>query len=210
MDIIDAYLRVSAQTEALVRTIPDEQFTFATPCAEWDVKALCNHIYVGEIIVSTRILGLPQPDPKSTADRLGDDPKGKISAAFHELRELLSTPNVLERTVFTHRDGKSYERDLEGLVVRRIADLLVHNWDLSKALGRSTADFDPELVAWTSEHYRSRFDGFERTAPQILASVAQETPSPKGANDADLLAAFMGRDVQFTPRVLGADERRTP
>ncbi|WP_432826697.1 TIGR03086 family metal-binding protein [Dactylosporangium sp. CA-092794] len=201
MDIIDAYMRVSAQAEALVQSIPDDKFNWATPCSEWDVKALCNHIYAGEIIVSTRIQQAPLPDPKSREDRLGDDPKGKISAAFDELRGLLSKPNALDQIVITSRDGVDYERELEGLVSRRIADLVVHNWDLRKALGLPTADFDPELVAWTLRHFQDRFEGYERTAPQILNSVAQERPTPEGATDADRLAAFMGRDVDFTPRV---------
>jgi uncharacterized protein (TIGR03086 family) len=213
VDLIDAYMRVSAQAEALVRSIPDERFNFATPCREWDVKALCNHIYAGETIVSTRILGLAQPDPKSSVDRLGDDPRGKIPSAFDELRELLSKPGALDQTVYTHRGGKTYARDLDGLVSRRTADLLVHNWDLSKALGRSTADFDAELVAWTLTHYQRRFEGYERTAPHLVASVAEEKPAPEWANDADRLAAFMGRDVEFTPGVFGAESqhpRRQP
>jgi uncharacterized protein (TIGR03086 family) len=204
VDIIYAYKRVSAQAEALVRSIPDGRFHFATPCAEWDVKALCNHIYAGDIIVSTRILEAPLPDPKSGEDRLGDDPKGKISAAFGELRELLSKPDALDQAVITSRDGVDYERELEGLVSRRIADLVVHVWDLQKALGRSTADFDPELVAWTQRHFEDRFDGYDRAQPPVIASVAEEKPLPAGANAADRLAAFMGRDVEFTPGAFGA------
>jgi uncharacterized protein (TIGR03086 family) len=199
MDIIEAYIRVSAEAEALVQSIPDDQFNFATPCSEWDVKALCNHIYAGEIIISTRVLGLPQPDPKSSEDRLGDNPKGKLSEAFNELRELLAKPNALDQNVFTSRDGVTHERDLEGLVSRRIADLVVHNWDLAKALGRSTADFDPELVAWTLAHFQSRFEGYDRTQMPIIGSVAEQKSLPKGATDADRLAAFMGRNVDFIP-----------
>lgn len=195
MDTIDAYQRATAYAESLVWSIPDTGFSLPTPCSAWDVKALCNHIYAGDIIVSTRIREQPQPDPKSLEDRLGDEPKEKISAAFAELRGLLSQPGVLDRTVYTHRDGKSYARDLRGLVERRIADLVVHNWDLSKALGRRTADMDPELTAWTLAHFQHRFEGYERTAPQILASVSPEKPIPPGANAADRLAAFMGRDA---------------
>jgi uncharacterized protein (TIGR03086 family) len=201
MDTIDAYLRVSTQAEALVLSIPDDCFAVATPCSEWDVRALCNHIHAGDIIVSTRILALPQPDPKSAEDRLGDDPKATIRAGFDELRELLSRPGVLELTVYTHRDGQRHERDLEGLLARRTADLLVHNWDLAKALGHPTDDVDPDLVTWTWDHYRARFSGYERDAPQIIASVAEPKPAPGGANYADRLAAFMGRDVNFTPAV---------
>jgi uncharacterized protein (TIGR03086 family) len=203
VDIIDAYARVSAQAQALAQSIPDEGFAYATPCAEWDVRALCNHIYTGEIIVSTRIRGLPQPDPKSAEDRLGDDPKARISGAFTELRGLLSTRPDLDMTVYTHRDGQRHARDLGGLLSRRTADLLVHNWDLTKALGGSTADFDPDLVDWTLQHYRDRFEGFERSAPQILASVAPPRALPAGTNAADRLAGFLGRDVGFTPHLFG-------
>jgi peptide/nickel transport system substrate-binding protein len=206
MNIVDAYMRVSARAEALVQSIPEDRFNYATPCSEWDVKALCNHIYAGEIVVSTRIQRAPLPDPKSSEDRLGDDPKGKISAAFDELRDLLSKPDALDQTVLTSRAGVTYERDLEGLVSRRIADLVVHTWDLQKALGRSTADSDPELVAWTLEHFRARLEGYDRNAMPIIGSVALAKPLPEGANDADRLAAFMGRNVEFTPGVFHASE----
>jgi hypothetical protein len=33
MNIIDAYMRASAQAEALVQSIPDDQFSFSTPCS---------------------------------------------------------------------------------------------------------------------------------------------------------------------------------
>jgi uncharacterized protein (TIGR03086 family) len=199
MDIIDLYNRVSAQAEALVRSIPDDRLGFATPCSEWDVKALCNHIYAGDIIVSTRIRNEPLPDPKSTEDRLGDDPKGKIAAAFADLRGQLAEPGILDQTVITSRDGVDYQRELAGLVDRRVADLVVHIWDLEKALDLPTDDFDPEIVAWTLDHFQTRFEGYERTAPQILASVAEEKSLPADATGADRLAAFMGRDVEFTP-----------
>jgi uncharacterized protein (TIGR03086 family) len=198
MNIIDAYVRVSAQAEALVQSIPDDQFNFATPCPGWDVKALCNHIYAGDIVVSTRILNAPQPDPKSSEDRLGDDPKGKISAAFDELRELLSKPEVLGQHVTTMGpQGDLHDVILGNLLAKRVADLVVHNWDLSKALGRSTADFDPELVAWTLAHFQARTP--EDRTHNHIAIAAQEQPIPEGATDADRLAACLGRTVDFTP-----------
>ena len=198
MNIIDVYMRVSAQAETLVQSIPDDQFNFATPCPGWNVKALCNHIYVGDIVVSTRILGAPQPDPKSSEDRLGDDPKGKISEAFDELRELLSDPDVLGQHVTTSGpEGDLHDVILGNLLAKRVADLVVHNWDLSKALGRSTADFDHELVAWTLAHFEARTP--EDRTHNHIAIAAQAQPIPQDATDADRLAARLGRTVDFTP-----------
>jgi uncharacterized protein (TIGR03086 family) len=198
MNIIDAYMRVSAQAEVLVQSIPDDQFHFATPCPGWDVKALCNHIYAGDIVVSTRLLAAPQPDPKSSEDRLGDDPKGKISAAFGELRELLSKPEVLRQHVTTTGpQGDLHDVILGDLLAKRVADLVVHSWDLSKALGRSTADFDPEIVAWTLAHFRARTP--EDRTHNHIAIAEQEQPVPQGATGADRLAACLGRALDFTP-----------
>jgi uncharacterized protein (TIGR03086 family) len=202
MNIIDAYQRVSAQAEKLVQSIPDNQFNFATPCPGWDVKALCNHIYAGDIVISTRLLGAPPADPKSSEDRLGDDPKGKISAAIYELRELLAKPDVLGQHVTTMGpQGDLHDVILGNLLAKRVADLVVHNWDLAQALGRSTADFDPELVAWTLAHFEARTP--EDRTHNHIAIAAQAQPVPQHATDADRLAARLGRPVVFTPGAAG-------
>ncbi|WP_432826703.1 TIGR03086 family metal-binding protein [Dactylosporangium sp. CA-092794] len=198
VDIIDAYMRVSAQAEELVRSIPDDRFGFATPCPGWDVRALCNHIHAGDIVISSRIRGTTLPDPKSAEDRLGDDPRATLCAGFDELRGLLSKPDVLDRhTTTVGPQGDVHDAIVGNLLAKRVADMVVHNWDLAKALGLPTAGFAPDLVAWTLAHFEARTA--EDRSHNHIAIAERPQPAPRDATDADRLAARLGRPVDFAP-----------
>ena len=138
---------------ARVDGVPDGAWERSTPCADWDVRALVNHV-VGE----NRWL-VPLLDGATVADvgtdldgdLLGDDPKG----SWHEsvgpaLEAVEKTP--LDQTVHLSFGDFPAEEYLWQLT----ADVLIHGWDLARA-----TDQDESLPADLVEACGRWFDGVE-------------------------------------------------
>jgi uncharacterized protein (TIGR03086 family) len=115
-----------------------------TPCTEWNVRALVNHV-VGEDRWTK-----PLVDGKTIAevgnafdgDLLGEDPKSSAQAAADE-----ALAAVVERLPAGGKVHLSYgEEDIGEYISQLAADHLIHGWDLAAATGQ-TRDLDPELVA---------------------------------------------------------------
>ncbi len=115
---------------ALVR---DEDWVRPTPCTEWDVRALVNHVVGANVRYVMLLNGAPLGDVEATraVDHLGDDPTAAFEATAAEMIACFREPASFERT-FRHAAG---ERDGRELLVMRVYDIGVHTWDLARAVG---------------------------------------------------------------------------
>lgn len=118
-------------------------------------------------------------------DHLGDDPLGSIEAALGAQLDAFAQPDIAGR-VFQHPAG-----DMPGAQVLRfrVGDLLVHRWDLARAIGADeTLDADLVEEVW---------EGIEPMLPMIAASgVFGSGPSGDVSAEAPLqvrLLDAMGR-----------------
>jgi uncharacterized protein (TIGR03086 family) len=160
-----------------------DQLEDATPCTEWDARALISHVISGNLGFAAMVAGQPMPAPG--ADAHGGDLAAVFQDSFDQLCAAFDSPGVLER-VFPTPLG---EGPGTLLVALRITELTVHTWDLMAAT-RQPGDFDPELVGFVDTLLRSQ------PIPRgVNAPFALEQPPPQGATDADRLAAFTGRVV---------------
>jgi uncharacterized protein (TIGR03086 family) len=115
----------------------------STPCADWDVRALVNHV-VGELLWAPPLLEgktIDEVGDRFDGDVLGDDPKAAFEAASGPFLTAAAQPGNRERTVhlsFGDFPGSEYLGQLG-------SDVVIHTWDLAK--GADTNDrLDPELV----------------------------------------------------------------
>jgi uncharacterized protein (TIGR03086 family) len=160
-----------------------DQIEHATPCTEWDVRALIDHVVGGNLRFAAMVAGEPGPDDGE--DVLGGGPLASFQNSFSRLCEAFDRPGFL---------GQAFPTPLgEGpgalLVEMRVVELTIHTWDVAVAIGWPR-DLDPELVGFAGSVLRSRPIPREAGGP-----FAPEQPSPPGATDADRLAAFAGRIV---------------
>lgn len=160
-----------------------DQIEHATPCTEWDVRALIDHVVDGNLRFAAMVAGEPGPD--GGEDVLAGDPLASFQSSFSRLCEAFDHPGFL---------GQAFPTPLgEGsgalLVEMRVVELTIHTWDIAAAIGRPR-DLDPELVDFAGSVLRSR------PIPRgVGGPFAPERPCPPGAADADRLAAFAGRIV---------------
>jgi len=181
---LDRFDRAAALATRVVDAITADQYDLPSPCAEWTVRGVLNHMVTGNLMAEAIVAGVAHPD--RSVDRLGDDPRGVFAASLASTRAALATPGLMERMVATPRG----EAPGVALVHMRVAELVVHGWDLAKATGQST-DLDPELAADALAAWRERFGD----RPRTTLPFGEPQPVPDDATAADKLAAFLGRTV---------------
>jgi uncharacterized protein (TIGR03086 family) len=124
-----------------------------TPCDEWDVRALVNHVVGGN--VRYRMILDGQPDEAVLAtharDMLGHDPLASFDTGLKEVTEIFALPGALDRTVRHPKSGEMSGRQLRLL---RVDELAIHAWDLARAVDADDR-LDRELVGWLYEHMKT-------------------------------------------------------
>jgi uncharacterized protein (TIGR03086 family) len=184
MDITQAVDRAAMIAADIVGSISESQLPLPTPCSDWTVRDVLNHLLLGDLLCVAWLRG--ERPPGRDADHLGTDPAASVLQGLADTRAQLRAPGALACTVST-RMG---EMPAAKLAERRVADLVAHLWDLAVATGRSTG-YDPELVGFVEAHYRERLEGRSREG----APIAEVQPVPPDASAADRLAGYLGRNV---------------
>ncbi|MGW1891357.1 TIGR03086 family metal-binding protein [Streptomyces sp. NPDC002004] len=117
-----------------VHTVRPDQWDASTPCAEWSVRDLVNHVTVEQLWVPSLVTdGATVAEVGDTfdGDVLGGDPVTTWDAAAEAARVAFRAPGALDGTVHL-----SYGDTSTGdYCSQMIADLVVHGWDLSRGIG---------------------------------------------------------------------------
>ncbi|MCX4981582.1 TIGR03086 family metal-binding protein [Streptomyces sp. NBC_00572] len=174
----------SAATRAtpLVRDIDDASLGAPTPCAEYDVRALLNHL-LGVVVHFQALAAKQAADLDSTKDWLAEaEWRDRFEIEAGKLVEAWSAPGAEEGTT----GGMGMPARAVGSMV--LLDLTVHAWDLARATGRSFAP-DPAVVEGLVEEV-------ERMAPMArkMSVFGEAVDLPADATLFERLLATTGRD----------------
>ncbi|OBK51763.1 TIGR03086 family metal-binding protein [Mycobacterium sp. 1081908.1] len=182
MDPLVAHQRAQEAFAGVLANVGPEQYGGPTPCSEWTIGDLIEHVIGGnEHVVVWSGRG------ERPADR-PDDVMAAHRATAAAAQEVFAGPDGMS-TMFKLPFGELPGRFFIGL---RTSDVLTHAWDLAAATSQST-DLDPELSAEQLAAVRA-FVGPQFRGPD--KPFAEEQPCPGGWAPADQLAAFLGRKVQ--------------
>jgi uncharacterized protein (TIGR03086 family) len=173
--------RASAAVGQLIARLAPDQWNAPTPCSEWSVRDVVNHLVVMNWVFVALLDGDPMPE--RGADHLGDDPMGAYRVSAAALHDAFRRPGVLERS-FAGPLGSA--TGAERLMIR-LYDLLTHGWDIAQAIGTS-ADLPDDLAQQALVFAR------DQVSTQSRAGRFGE-PQPAGdtASAIEQLAAFLGR-----------------
>ncbi len=119
------------------------QWASPTPCDEWTVRDVADHILGGNRFTVLILGGLPSDaamDRVTHGDFAGDPGRAFEQSSAEQLLAF-GQPGVLER-MYEHPMGLLSGRQIARL---RMSDLVVHAWDLARALGLPEG-LDPLLV----------------------------------------------------------------
>lgn len=176
--------RAMAEFDARVRAVPADAWPRPSPCAEWSVRDVVNHM-VYECCWTPHLLrGETMADvgDRYDGDLLGEDPVGAWAEASQAAREA-ATAATLDETIhasFGDISGGFYLWQLS-------AEYLVHGWDVARGAGGDER-LDPQLVgdvaAWFGDYEQLYRD---------IGVTGEPAPVPDGADAQTRLLAAFGR-----------------
>ena len=185
MDLIEMYDRASAWTADKVRGAQD-QLDAPTPCTDWTVRRLVDHLLAGQTMFAEGPRGGTVAPPEGPPPELvGDDPAGQYEQARKETVAAYAEPGVMEGMV------KGFGGEVPAFVVLGIAfcDQLIHGWDLARATGQDTT-MPPEFAALGRQLLDGRIDEASRGPGKNFGAAV---PVPNDASYQDKLLAYCGR-----------------
>lgn len=155
----------------VLEEVPADRLAAPTPCTEWSVGDLVDHVVQDTAGFAAMVRGEPVDWAAPTPHH--DDP---VAAYRRNVGDLLraweANPDA--------QPGADWQ----------CAEIAVHTWDLATALGRPTDDLDVEVAELGMAFMRGAL-----TPENRGRAFAPEQQAPEGANAYARLAAFAGRAV---------------
>lgn len=185
IEVRGLYRRAQDAFGARVHGVADDGWAAATPCTDWDVQSLVNHV-LSEVRWAVPLLAgrtIAEVGDRFDGDLLGDDPAGRWDDAAREALAAVDDEGAMERIVhlsFGDFPGRDYAMQL-------YADLLIHGWDLSVATRQDTR-LDPELVNACAVWFAGVADGYRQAG-----AVGPRLDVPNDADPQERLLAAFGR-----------------
>ncbi|GAB2982974.1 TIGR03086 family metal-binding protein [Streptomyces pseudoechinosporeus] len=173
----------------VIGALPDERLADPTPCADYDVKALVNHV-LHVVVQFQNLAAKKDSDFTATPDYIAADPtwRDRFATESSRLAAAWSAPGAEE--------GTTGAMNMPARIVGSLAllDLTVHAWDLARATDqehRLNDATDPVLDQVTATV------GEMAPTARAMGMFAAPVPVPEGANAFDRLLAETGRDPRW-------------
>ena len=118
---MEMFERAASVASGLARSVRPDQMSLSTPCSEWDVAALLEHMAGGPAYL-LGALGVDDDDVGRWPD----------PAAIDAVVSRLGEPGALERRCMS---PAGFEWSVAEAAAGTAMDQLIHTWDLAVALG---------------------------------------------------------------------------
>ena len=177
---------------AVARAITDDQLANKTPCTEYDVRALVNHLlFWGPSLAGAgRKQSVPQPAAaESEVDLAAGDWRGCLLALLEDITSSWAPPSAWEGETSM---GTPHMLPAPVMGDMIVGELAVHGWDLAVATGQR-----PELPAGLLAHLHDTiFAGVERGREMGL--YGPEVAVQPDAPTLDRILGLTGRDPAWS------------
>jgi uncharacterized protein (TIGR03086 family) len=183
MDVLSQLDELGPALAGVVAGISPAQLDDPTPCAQFTVRGVLEHMLGGAAAFAAAFRG---EQPPAGGGAPGDgDVLGAFGPALTSLVDAIRSPGALDRTVaapFGEVPGQAFARFV-------VLDGLVHGWDLATATGQA---YDPpdalvaDVAAFAAEALPPLLDG---------ETFGDPTDPPASATPIERLAALTGRKV---------------
>jgi uncharacterized protein (TIGR03086 family) len=183
-DAADAAARTVANVKA-------SQFGQPTPCADWDVHALLNHL----ILWTSYSL-----EARAHGESVGQDLMDHDFAADPGFAAAYRAQ--LDRALTAWADPATWERSLDvmgsptpaaDIAALNLAEMVLHGWDLAAATGQRY-EVDAAAAAAALQAVEANADLFRE-----YKGFADPVEVPPAASVLDQVLALSGRDPAWTP-----------
>ena len=166
--------RAQDQLAVLLGDVRPEATGDPTPCSEWTVQDLVDHVVATPTRFARMLRGEPI-DWTAPTPPAGNDPVGAFRS---HADDLLGT--------WREHSGPAQDAGVDW----QCAELAVHTWDLATALHAPTGSLDPQVAERGLAFMRGSL------TPENRGPVfGLQQPAPDGADAYGRIAAFAGRSV---------------
>jgi uncharacterized protein (TIGR03086 family) len=185
-DIAELHAQALDATGRIVGGVRADRWHAATPCGDWDARALVNHLVSGNWWAAELAVGrtIGQVGSRLDGDLLGDDPAAAYAESAAAAAAVFRRPGALDAPC-----AVSYG-PVPGSVYagHRLLDVLVHGWDLAVATGQDYT-LDPELMEACRQVIEPQLEAF-----RSAGALGPEVAVPAGAGAQTRFLALLGRN----------------
>ncbi|MGN6474827.1 MAG: TIGR03086 family metal-binding protein [Mycobacteriales bacterium] len=189
---VAAYRDAVAAFDQVAKQVTDSSLSAPTPCTEWDVRQLLNHVVAEDLWAPPLFAGrsVDEVAGEIPDDALGDDPVAAWTAASTTAVAAADDPGLKDRTMrLTGREATPAQYLMEMAI-----DHATHAWDLSAALGSPTT-LDPDLVATLAAWFAPQAELWR----SIGGIIGPPVPVGDDADAQTKLLADLGRSTDWRP-----------
>jgi uncharacterized protein (TIGR03086 family) len=185
IDVAELHAQALDATGRIVDGVTADRWHAATPCTDWDARALVNHLVSGNLWAAELAAGGTIEDVGSRldGDLLGSDPAAAYAASAAAAAAAFRRPGALDAPC-----AVSYG-PVPGSVYagHRLLDVLVHGWDLAMATGQDYA-LDAELMQACQQVIEPQLEAFRGAG-----ALGPEVAVPADASAQTRFLALLGR-----------------
>jgi uncharacterized protein (TIGR03086 family) len=192
MELHEMMAKAATSAASVARNVKPDQLAAPTPCPDWDVRALVNHLmfWSHRSELAARKEQAPAGDPLTEDTDItatGDWPE-TLAHQLNEAAVAWSTPGATEGD--TGLAGGSMPAKMIAMMM--VGELVVHGWDLARATGQPI-ETDPATVETVHEMATSM--GEQARAGGVFGPAVEV---PDSAPMLDRVLGLSGRDPQWT------------
>jgi uncharacterized protein (TIGR03086 family) len=179
--------RACRSTRSILEKVTREQLTLPTPCDDWDVHDVIDHIVGATRFFAEIAEKGSSPEGQDWPSYAGGDFvtsfaewAGRVIAAF-------SAAGAMQQTMLLPTGPTPGSRCIQVAT----GEIFVHGWDLARATGQSMPPDAGDADALLSSEWISLCTEVRQSDPPPFAP---EIAVPRDAPALDRLTAFLGRD----------------
>jgi uncharacterized protein (TIGR03086 family) len=181
-EVKDFHQRALERYGQLVHAIRNDQWYDSTPCTEWDVRTLVQHLVFENLWMPPLLDGKTIADVGDSleGDLLGADPKAAWDRSASEVGVAVRAVPLDRIVHLSYGDVPA-----EHYISEVFTDLAIHGWDLARAIGADET-IDPEIVELLHSRFKPREDDLKASGlfgPKVV-------PPPGADKQTELLAVF--------------------
>jgi uncharacterized protein (TIGR03086 family) len=193
MELHEMMAKAAAPAVAVTRNVKPDQLDARTPCADWDVRTLVNHLVFWSAFrseLAARKQQAPADDPITEKTDFTTSPDWPQTFATQLDRAIAAwaEPGATEGDTGL-AGGKMPARMIAMMMV---GELVVHGWDLARATGQPI-DADPLVLQAVQEMTEAMGDQGRK-----MGAFGDEVEVAPDAPMLDRVLGFSGRDPQWT------------
>lgn len=190
-DVATVFAHSVAEWQSRVEAVDQSHWDRPTPCTDWSVRDLVNHVVGEQRWVVPLLEGRTIAEVGDTldGDLLGQAPQESAAAAAKAAVDAFTAPGAVDRIVhlsFGDTPAVEYAWQL-------VADHVVHSWDLAAALG-ADRHLDHDLVIHCAQWWTAWEDVYRGAG-----AISERVALPAGATRQDRLIASFGREPTWSP-----------